>query len=133
VHAICCYIPHLNSTQLHENDISTRYSQLQLIFDSIATLGPGHLIIAAGDLNAKVGGGELRASQAALAAIVQHNEQCQPCQRLSTHRSQQLLEPDASGQLLDSLCAATDMLNLTGLTALPSPPFTAKAEQAAPG
>jgi exonuclease III len=121
VHTICCYLPHLSSIQLHENDINARYSQLQLILDSIATSGPGHLIVAAGDLNAKVGGGELLASQAALAAIVQHNEQCQPCQRLNTHRNQQLLEPDDAGKLLDSLCAATDMLNLTGLTANDSP------------
>ena len=26
VHAICCYLLHLHSTQLHNNDISARYT-----------------------------------------------------------------------------------------------------------
>jgi exonuclease III len=121
VHAICCYLPHTTSTQLHENDITTRYSQLQLIIDSIAPSRPGHLVIAAGDFNAKVGAGEMAASSTTLAAIVQHNASSQEQQRISTDRKQQLQGLDRAGEMLNDLCMATDMINLTGLTASDSP------------
>ncbi len=121
VHIICCYIPHLTSTQLHEIDISARYNQLQLILDSISASGPGHLIIAAGDFNAKVGGGQVSASNATEADIVQHNALCQAHQHISTSRQQQLPDLDKAGSMLNGLCNATDMVNLTGLTAQDTP------------
>ena len=121
IHIFCWYLPHTASTQLHEVDITARFSHLQQLIDSIAAPSPGHLVIAAGDLNAQVGAGEIAGSSTVMTAIAQHNARCSETQRISIHREQHLPRLNRAGEMLHDMCSATDMILLTGLTAHDSP------------
>jgi exonuclease III len=126
VHVLSCYIPHEKSKQLPELDLPARHSFLQQLIDSITSSSPAAIIIAAGDLNAKVGE-EQALGPAALAAINAHNavDVAAGAQQIHTNRKQQYPQLDAPGTMLNDLCQATNIINLTGVTpddcpALPS-------------
>jgi exonuclease III len=115
IHILCCYMPHSKSTQLHDLDLMARYSQLTDMIDTITTLQPRSLIVVAGDFIAKVGT-DLALSSRAVQAIVECNAATDTAAQLMLTRSQQHPELDYSGTLLNDMCTATHMVNLTGLT-----------------
>lgn len=114
VHIIGCYFPHGKSKQLDDVDMLTRYSQLAQIIDNITASKPGSLVIVAGDINAKVGT-DLALSSQALQAVDIHN-QASPGLSIRPYRQQLHPDLDHPGTLLNDMCEASHMINLTGLT-----------------
>ncbi len=120
IHIICCYIPHSKSTQLQDLDLMARFNQLTEMIDTITASQPNGLIIVAGDFNAKVGS-ELSLSSKAMEAIIDCSASaCLTAQPMRC-RDQRHPELDYSGTLLNDMCSATHMINLTGLTQGDSP------------
>lgn len=117
LHVLCWYVPHSQSTQLHNIDLLARYTYMTEIVDRITATQPGSLVVIAGDLNAKVGTAA-SLSSSAVGAILQHNELCGKRKHLhiSLNRRQHHPEADFSGQLLNDMCRATNLINMTGIT-----------------
>jgi hypothetical protein len=92
------------------------------IIDDITSTQPGSLVVVAGDLNAKVGTAVPLSTKAA-GAILQHNAACgtHKRQHIRFERKQQHPDSDFSGKLLQDMCQATHLINLTGITNADSP------------
>jgi hypothetical protein len=92
------------------------------IIDDITSTQPGSLVVVAGDLNAKVGTA-IPLSTKAAGAILQHNAACgtHKRQHIRFERKQQHPDSDFSGKLLQDMCQATHLINLTGITNADSP------------
>jgi exonuclease III len=133
IHIFSCYIPHEASKQLQAIDLIARHSFLQQQIEDISSKHPAALIIAAGDFNAKVGQEQALGPQA-LTAINSHNAGAAMVAALPIHTSRTQLHPqlDQPGTLLNALCHATNLINLTGATPLPCPPTSAPAPKPDP-
>jgi hypothetical protein len=111
LHVISCYMLCKDSEQLAKDSaarstaLEAHYAALQCILDDITASAPGDLVVLAGDLNAKTGPAQAL-GPASLAALLAAG--------LPTQRSYNT-PPDHPGHLLNDLCAATDVINLTGI------------------
>ena len=116
LHVISCYMLCGGSAQLpvgapaRRAALEEHYAALQHRLDEIAASGPNDLVVLAGDLNAKAGPAQAL-GPASLAALLAAG--------LPTQRSHfphaAGADPDGPGHLLNDICMATDMINLTGL------------------
>ena len=117
LHVISCYMLCAQSQQLpkaadaRRAGLEANYAALQRLVDDITATAPGDLVVLAGDLNARTGPAQAMgpASMAALLAAGL------PTQRAHFLHHAKQPDPDTPGYLLNDLCVATDMINLTGI------------------
>ncbi len=85
--------------------LEEHYAALQHRLDEIAASGPNHLVVLAGDLNAKTGPAQAL-GPASLAALLAAGL---PTQRSHLPHANGT-DPDVPGHLLNDICEATDII-----------------------